>query len=72
MTPDKWKEQLDYIMDTFTGADGGKRYVNLKAVCQEMERQYNDGNHTAGMVLDKSLSTFVRFIEAAQEFQHEK
>lgn len=65
------KDQLDYIMDTFTGADGGGRFLRLLSLIEEMDRQAEGDDprqsHTAKMVLDSSLSKFKRFIELAQE-----
>ena len=70
---DQTKKELDYILDTFTGADGGGRFIRFQSLVEEMDRQAEGDDlrqaHTAKMVLDKSLSTFKRFIELAQEQQ---
>lgn len=63
------KDQFDYIRDTFAGADGGIRFVKLKVLIEEMDRQHQAGGqqgHTAGLVLDKTIGAFKRFIELAQ------
>jgi hypothetical protein len=67
---DQTKEQLDYILDTFAGADGGIRYIKTLRLIEEMDKIYQEGgidSYQAGQVLDKTIGTFVRFIELANK-----
>lgn len=68
MTP-KTKEQLDYIMDTFTGADGGVRFVKLLSLVEEMDRQGQENTpngYAARKVLDETLTKMAKLIELAE------
>jgi hypothetical protein len=65
---DNTREELDYILDTFAGADGGIRFIKFQALVEELDRQHQAGGregYNAGQVLDH-MTKFKKFIELAQ------
>jgi hypothetical protein len=66
------KEALEFIQDTFVGADGGIRFVHLKLFIENLSKQADEGDYQAGQVLDKTIHTFRRFIELAESYADKK
>jgi hypothetical protein len=65
----KTKAEFDYILDTFSGTDGGVRFVKFQALIVEMDKRYEEGtgreSYDSGKILD-IMSKFKHLIEIAQ------
>ena len=59
------KDQFDNILDCFTGADGGVRFVNLRAALEQFDKEAVEGNEDSAECLCV-LSMFSKFIDYVQ------
>lgn len=59
------QEHFDNILDTFTGADGGVKFVLFKSLLADLERRlYDEDDQIAGQLLEL-VNQFSRFIDSA-------
>ena len=66
------KEALDFILDTFTGSDGGVGFIHLRSFIISLRKQADAGDPNASEVLERTLYTFKRFIELAETHADKK
>jgi hypothetical protein len=60
------KEAFDNITDTFTGGDGGVRFLKVKFLIEEMDRQSESGNADACQII-RVIKQFSRLIDFANK-----
>lgn len=53
------------IVDTFSGADGGIKFINLRVLLESLEKQID--SDVAAKSLIEIMSQFSRLIDAAQK-----
>lgn len=58
------QEHFDNILDTFSGADGGIRFVKFKWMLNDLEHQASSGDESAQKILD-IVEQFSRMITVA-------
>jgi hypothetical protein len=61
----KLQEQFDNILDTFTGADGGVKFVYLRLMLEELERRSDESNDPHAEQLLAIIGQFSRMIDVA-------
>lgn len=66
MSPEN-KEAFDYITETFGGADGGLRFLKLRAMLECMDRQAAAGDTVSDDVI-LIMRRFERLIKVAQKY----
>ena len=54
------------ILDTFTGADGGIRFVNFKSMIEMLDKQAGDGDPSSEHLIQIMLQ-FSRLIDVANK-----
>lgn len=59
-------EAFQGIVDTFSGTDGGVRFVRFRALLEELERQSIDGDKSSEEIL-KLVKRFKKLIDVANE-----
>lgn len=59
------KQALDYILDCFSGADGGVSYAYFQAMLNNLDQQAEAGDEKAQKVI-LILHQFAKMIEVAQ------
>ena len=60
---DKLQAEIDNIMDTFTGADGGVSFMQLRWMLEALEEK----DDSASKTLLRMVSNFSRLIEVAKK-----
>lgn len=61
---DELNDDLQEILDTFSGADGGIKFVRFKALLEEIEKRSLSGDEAAKEII-KIVKRFRRLIDAA-------
>jgi hypothetical protein len=64
----EYQDALDNILDTFTGADGGAKFLYVKILITNMSIKVANGDKAAKEVLDV-LINFSRLIDIAEKVQ---
>lgn len=57
---------LDYLLDLFTGADGGIGFINLRSLIEVLKKQADEGDKSAAEVI-KIFRNFTRLAKTAQD-----
>lgn len=57
---------FDYILDTFSGSDGGIRFVKFKCMLTSLEKQADLGDESAKKILEVMIH-FSRLINVTNE-----
>lgn len=64
MSP-KLQANVNLILDTFTGADGGVSFTKFRALIEDMERRQQTGDEAAGKVVEV-VHQFARLTQVAK------
>lgn len=65
------RSAMENIMDTFTGVDGGAKYVKFTQMIVQLDRQAKQGDRAAGQLLD-FINCTSKLIDQASKNEQQK
>lgn len=61
-----YQQSFDNILDTFSGADGGGRFVMFKSMLEALSNQADEGDKAAGQLME-IVVRFSRLIDISTD-----
>ena len=65
----KTEKQFHYILDCFSGADGGASFIALQILVQEMDKRAAKGDQAAEEII-ALIRKFAKLIELSEKIQN--